>query len=107
MKKFKFKRPGNKFGSKATVVDGFRFDSKKEANYYGQLKLARKAGKVDFFLRQVPFHLPGNTKYVVDFMVAYADGTIQFIDTKGVKTETFKLKKRQVEELYSVEIEIV
>jgi hypothetical protein len=32
---------------------------------------------------------------------------VTFEDTKGRETETFKLKKRQVEELYPVEIEVI
>ncbi len=40
-------------------------------------------------------------------MIFYADGRVRVVDVKGVETETFKLKKRQVEEIYPVEIEIV
>ena len=82
------------------TVDGILFDSKKEARRYGDLKLMRKAGVVSFFLRQVPFHLPGKTTYRCDFVVFYADGTVAFEDVKGMRTQAYKLKKRQVEELY-------
>lgn len=97
----------NKYRAKRTERKDRSFDSKLEAKYYDKLLLLQKAGEVDFFLQQVPFHLPGKTKYVCDFMVFYADGTVKIIDCKGVETSTFKLKKRQVEELYPVEIEIV
>ena len=36
-----------------------------------------------------------------------ADGTVHFVDTKGVQTETFKLKRRQVEDLYPFDVEVV
>lgn len=97
----------SKYAAQAVVVDGIRFDSKKEARYYSELKLRQKAGEVLFFLRQVPFHLPGNIRYVIDFQEFHADGTVHFVDTKGFETETFKLKRAQVEDLYPVIIKTV
>lgn len=88
-------------------MDGIRFDSKKEAGYYSQLKLRRQAGEVLFFLRQVPFHLPGGTKLVVDFVEFHTDGTVHFVDVKGTQTEQFKIKKREVEAVYPIEVKIV
>ena len=83
--------------------DGFLFDSKREAHRYDNLKILQGV-EVLFFLRQVTFHLPGNTRYVCDFQVFWADGTVTFEDVKGVRTEVYKLKKRQVEELYPITI---
>ncbi len=100
-------RKANKYSAKLTVVDGITFHSQKEARYYSALKLRKQAGEILMFLRQVPFQLPGNTKYFVDFQEFHSDGSVHFIDVKGQMTEVFKLKKRQVEELYPVEIEIV
>ena len=102
----KFK-PRNKYNAKPTCRDGMRFDSQKEARYYDQLKLAQKAQKVLFFLTQVPFRLPGNTKYTVDFQVFYTDGTVRHVDVKGVETKEFIRAKRQVEALYPVTIDVV
>lgn len=103
---FTRKRP-HKYGAKAVVVDGIRFDSIKEARYYSELKLRVRAGEVVTFLRQVPIHLPGQTRLVVDFLEFHADGTAHFVDTKGVQTPEFKLKKRQVEDLYPFTLEVV
>lgn len=97
----------HKFKAKPTEADGIRFDSKKEAAYYTTLTLRQKAGEILFFLRQVPFHLPGNIRYVVDFQEFHSDGTVHFIDVKGFETPEFKTKKKMVENLYPVEIEIV
>ncbi len=104
MVRFKVKK--NKFNAKPQVVDGYRFDSKAEANYYIELKGRRDAGEVIFFLRQVPIHLPGNTKYVCDFVEFHSDETVHFVDVKGVETDVFKIKKRQVEDLYPFELEV-
>ena len=96
----------SKYGAVPTVVDGIRFDSKAEARYYERLKLRVQSGEVLYFLRQVPFYLPGGTRYVVDFMEVHADGSIHWVDVKGVETQMFRLKKRQVESLYPVTIEV-
>jgi len=97
----------HKYNAVKTDVDGIRFDSKKEARYYVNLKLRKEAGDVVFFLRQVPFHLPGNVTYRVDFQEFLADGTVRFVDVKGFSTKTFVMKKKMVESLYPVEIEVV
>jgi hypothetical protein len=100
-----FKR--HKYNAKPTEVDGIRFDSKKEAQYYSSLKLRVDSGEVITFLRQVPIHLPGNTKLVVDFMEFHADGSTHLVDVKGMETDIFKLKRRQAEEIYPFKIETV
>jgi hypothetical protein len=98
----------HKYQASPTVVDGFRFDSKLEARYYRGLVLRQRAGEVVGFLRQVPFHLPGRTRLVIDFLEFRRDGSAVFVDTKGVQTEAFRIKLRQVREIYPwARIEIV
>jgi len=89
---------------KRTVVDNIKFHSKREAKRYQELKLAQKAGEVVFFLRQIRFDLPGNTKYYADFLVFWSDGSASIEDVKGHKTDTYIIKKRMVEELYPIKI---
>lgn len=99
-----------KYGSRVTVCDGIRFQSKREAETYWSLTLQKKAGGVKFFLRQVPFHLPGGVIYRADFLVVFKNQErpgrdwIEVWDAKGFRTETYKLKKRQVEALYGIKI---
>lgn len=100
-------RVRHKFGARKCESDGIKFPSLLEARYYAQLKLRQKAGDIVFFLRQTPFHLPGGVKYVVDFTVFLADGTIEFIDTKGKDTPMSLAKRKMVEDLYPIEIKIV
>ena len=104
---FKLFRKAHKYHAKRTTIDGINFDSQKEANYYCELKLRQKAGEILFFLRQIPFDLPGNIRYFVDFQEFRSDKTIHFIDVKGVLTKEFIMKKKMVESLYPIEIEIV
>ena len=103
--KVNWKRP-SKYKNTPTHVDGWRFDSKREATRYSDLKMLKEFGEIEFFLRQVPFHLPGNIKYIVDFVIFWKDGRVTFEDVKGMETDTFKLKKKLVEDVYPVEIDI-
>ncbi len=102
-----FKRHKHKFNAVRTEIDGIKFDSKKEAKYYQELMLRVMAGEVVFFLRQTPFHLPGGVTYKVDFQEFHSDGTVHFVDVKGMVTPMFRDKKKMAEDLYPVEIEIV
>ena len=110
MQRHKMKRrPPNtpkpsKYGNKKVEINGHKFDSKKESNYYLYLLSEQQADRVTMFLMQVPIPLPGGVKYIIDFVVFRADGSVEWIDVKGMRTDIYKLKKRQVEELYPFEI---
>lgn len=97
----------SKYGNRKSVIDGITFDSQKEAGYYCQLKIRVRAGEVITFLMQVPFHLEGGVAYKADFVEFHADGSVHVIDVKGVRTDVYKLKKKQVEARYPVTIEEV
>lgn len=101
------KYPRHKYNAIKTEIDGIRFDSKKEARYYQDLQLRVRAGEVVFFLRQVPFHLPGGVTYRIDFQEFHADGTVHFVDAKGMKTQMYIAKKKMVEATYPIIIEEV
>lgn len=97
----------NKYHNQPTTVDGIRFDSKKEARYYQQLRIREKLGEVAYHLRQVPLALPGGSRYVVDFLVFFNDGRPpEYVDVKGRETQVFRLKKREVEHHYPIRIHL-
>jgi hypothetical protein len=93
----------NKFHAVMCEADGIKFRSKKERRRYIELSALQHAGEC-WFLRQVPFFLPGNTKYVLDFLVFWKDGRMTFEDSKGKKTPMYIMKKKQVEALFPVRI---
>ena len=99
-------RFGHKFKAKQVIDDGHNFPSTLEWKYFKHLQLLQNSGEVVFFLRQVPIHLPGGVKYVVDYQVFYSDGKVRFIDVKGLETETFKIKRKIVEDLYPFKIDV-
>jgi hypothetical protein len=102
----------SKYKAVPTIVDGIRFHSKKEADYYKELKFKQELGEISYFLMQVPFRLPGNIKYLCDFMVVHTNerpayDLIDYIDVKGYDTKISKLKRKQVEEIYGIEIKLI
>lgn len=94
----------SKHNSRITIIDGIRFRSAKEADYYTTLKMMQKCGDLKFFLRQVPFYLPGGTKYIIDFIEFWEDGRIVFTDVKGRRLPAYIRNRKQVEALYPVKI---
>lgn len=97
----------HKFGAIPCERDGLKFPSKLERSYYDRLQILQKTGEVLFFLRQIPFDLPGKVRYVCDFQVFYSNGDVSFVDTKGKDTALSQTKRKMVEDLYPVTIEIV
>lgn len=100
----------NKYRAKKTVVDGITFDSKREAEYYCELKLLKRAGEILDFKLQPSFVLLdsfkkyGKTiraiKYIADFEITHNDGTIEIVDVKGFKTKDFLIKQKLFDAKY-------
>lgn len=94
----------HKFRNVPTILNGIRFSSKKEAEYWAGLQLAKRSGDLLFVLRQVPFHHSSGVRYVVDFVEFWKDGNVRFTDVKGFKTPMYKMKKQMIEAEYPIEI---
>lgn len=107
----------NKYKNKKVVVDNILFDSKKEANYYTKLKILKDAGKIsglrlqEKFVLQPSFKLHDKTyraiTYVADFVYKDSQGQVHVVDTKGYRTEVYKIKKKLFMKKYGIEIEEV
>jgi hypothetical protein len=97
----------HKFGAIKCQRDGKKFSSRLERSYYDQLMIRQKAGEVLFFLMQVPFQLPGGVKHLIDFQVFLADGTVEFVETKGRDLPLGIAKRKMVQDLYPIEIKII
>lgn len=97
----------HKYRAQRTKIDNHWFDSKKEALRYLELVAMRERGEINRFHRQVPFDLPGGVVYVIDFQIVNLDESLVYEDVKGISTPVFKLKLKQVEECYGVEIRIL
>jgi len=101
-----------KYKNKPQIVDGFRFDSQLEAKRYEELKLLKKADRIQYFLRRVRFDLPGGVQYECDFYVIWGSPIrgierITVEDCKGVQTPEFIIKKKQLKALYGIDVVLV
>lgn len=102
-----YQKKGNKkskYGAVKTSVDGQTFDSKKEADYYCELKARLQAKDIKGFCLQPTFILAPGLKYKADFIVFNNDGTSEVIDVKGFKTKEYIAKKKVLEDKYKLKI---
>lgn len=102
-----YQRKGNKkskYGAVKTQIDGHTFDSKKEADYYCELKTRLQAKDIKGFCLQPTFILTPELKYKADFIVFNDDGTSEVIDVKGFKTKEYITKKKVFEDKYNLKI---
>jgi Protein of unknown function (DUF1064) len=121
--------PRNKYGAKAMVVDGIRFDSTKEANRYGELRLLEKAGAITNLEMQPRFPIDvvrlwdagrwtwGSGKWKPAIVACgvfradfrYVDATtgetvIEDVKSGPTKTTAYRLRKRLVEAIHGITI---
>jgi hypothetical protein len=105
----------SKYGNKKVVIDGIKFDSQKEGNRYLELKLMEDTDYIKDLELQKKFELiPSyeingkkirSVNYICDFYY-YDNQTQKYVveDTKGYRTEVYKLKKKMFEYKYGIEI---
>lgn len=106
----------NKYKNKKIIYDGIKFDSKREMAFYVKLKLLEEKGIIKdlelqkSFELQPSFKLNGKTykkiTYKADFSyVSVEDNKIHIVDTKGFRTDVYKLKRKMFAYKYGIEIE--
>lgn len=97
----------NKYGNKKVVVDGYKFDSQKEARRYKELKLMERAGVIKNLELQPAFELIPTirteyetlrkTVYKADFKYFDVKADHEVVeDVKGFRTDVYKLKKKML-----------
>jgi len=104
----------NKYNAKKTEFMGYKFDSKWEAERYGQLSSMALGGVVKDLKRQVKYDIIVNDqkicRYIADFVyiLVHENGSEEKIveDAKGVQTSDFKLKKKLMKAVFDIEIKI-
>lgn len=92
----------SKYNSKKIQVDGITFDSKDEAKYYEALKIRKAKGEILNFELQPRFTLTNSFKkngktyraitYTPDFTVYHNDGSVEYVDVKGMTTQQGELR---------------
>ena len=104
-----------KYNNKKITVDGQKFDSKKEANRYKELRLMEKAGVIKNLSRQVKFVLIPSQRdengkvverecsYRADFK--YEEGIKTVVeDVKGFRTKEYIIKRKLMLYQYGIRI---
>lgn len=100
-----------KYHNRKVEVDGIKFDSKLEAKRYLELKTLERAGEIKELVLQPSFELIPSfkknnktyrkTAYKADFSYfSISEGKYIIEDTKGFKTDVYKLKKKLFEYMY-------
>lgn len=95
----------NKYGNRKVVLDGKKFDSKKEARRYAELITLQRSGWISNLECQKRFELIPNQRdesgkiiehkcvYVADFCYEQNGETI-VEDVKGMKTDVYIIKRK-------------
>tara|TARA_R110001599_G_scaffold33832_3_gene108827 strand:+ start:14122 stop:14484 length:363 start_codon:yes stop_codon:yes gene_type:complete len=102
----------NKYKAQPVELDGYKFDSKREAYRYSELKILQRHGKISNLNMQLRYPLKCGDKvlliksegfpngrratYIADF-VYEQDGETIIEDVKGMATPVYKLKKAIME----------
>lgn len=113
-----------KYNNRKITKDGMTFDSMKEYRRFKELQLLERTGKIQNLRRQVKFLLiPSQYESVIDLktgkpklrcierecsyyadFVYVMDGQTVIEDTKGLKTDTYVLKRKLVLQKYGIRI---
>lgn len=106
------KQKQSKYHAEKAIIDGERFDSKREAERWQELRLMEKAGEISTLRRQVKYELipafkkPGerterSVSYIADFVYT-ENGETVVEDSKGFKTDVYKIKRKLMIEKYGI-----
>jgi hypothetical protein len=98
----------NKYRAQPVVTEEGRFASKKEYADWCALKLREKAGLISHLERQVKFPLSVNAQLVTTFIadaVFFENGKRVVVDSKGVQTPVYRLKKKLMRALLNIEVQ--
>lgn len=100
-----------KYHNNKTIVDGIKFDSKLEAKRYTELKMMERTGLIKDLILQPVYELQPSFKkngktyrkitYRADFSYYRVNDDKRIVeDTKGFKTDIYKLKLKLFEYAY-------
>ncbi len=104
----------NKYGAKKVKLDGYTFDSKREATVYSEYRLLERAGQIRALSRQPVFTLYVRdveiTRYTADFSYYDKAEKLHVIDVKSKATAArrdFKLVKKLMKAVHGIEVEVI
>jgi len=111
-RKLGIKVPGsNKYGAKKCTIDGIRFDSQAEGEYYAQLKIRERKGEISGLAIHKKYDLTVNGdkigSYKPDFCFwDHIADRFRCIDVKGVVPRGFSRTQKLMKVLYQITVEV-
>ena len=102
-------KPKPKYGNQKTEVDGVMFDSKAEAKRYKELKHLLDEGEIQSLILQpkYPIVVYGEKicTYIGDFRYRFFGSDVEIVeDVKGVRTPSYRLKKKLMRAVHGIDI---
>lgn len=106
-----------KYRNQPVVVDGLKFDSKREANRWQVLRLQERAGDITQLKRQVPFVLAASVKIegekrarpalrtVIDFTY-WRNCAFVVEDTKVRETQVSRIKRHLMKSVHGIDVRL-
>lgn len=99
----------NKYHNIKTEVDGYLFDSRREAERWSELCLLEKAEEITNIERQVKFEINVNDKHVCNYFADFVyqehgRKVIEDVKSGPTRTKEYRIKKRLVEAMYNIKI---
>lgn len=126
---YRAKQRNSKYGADSVLINGVKFDSKREARRYVELKNLEKAGVISELELQVKYLLlPAQREpdsigkrggiikgklierecsYYADFVYKDEKGETVVEDAKGFRTPEYKIKKKLMLYFYGIQIKEV
>lgn len=99
-----------KYNNLKVILDGIEFDSKKEAERYSVLSTLERVGEISELELQKKFVLIPRQKgerecaYYADFCYRDKNGNLVVEDTKGVRTDVYKIKRKLMLYVHQIKI---
>ncbi len=109
-------KPKSKYGAKSVFVDGIKFDSRREARRWQDLKLLERAGKIHDLQRQVVFELAPSVRiagekrartalrYTADAVYWSIEGGRVVEDSKGITDTSFRIRQHLMKSVHGIDV---
>ena len=112
-------RRRSKYNAKPQVVDGIKFDSKREAMRWGQLQFLLRGKQIAMLERQIAFVIAPAVKlhgearkkpalrYVADFRYYVPSESVWIVeDAKGRETPVSRIKRHLMKSVHNIDVRI-
>jgi len=106
----------NKYGAIKCELDGYKFDSKRERDYYCELKIREKAGEISVLEVHPTWAIHVNYMHVCQYTADFSfyddlkNGHWRVVDIKSeptAKKRDFVIVRKLMKACYGIDVEVV